>query len=144
MPNRHVLVVFGGDICDVIKPQDIRFDINDLPDWMLEGKAIDIKERLNNIAKAQIKHAVKIFGPLKPYVLGSIEANHGKVVRKRYNHDTHEEFCERMGGTGGKRAPPPLRMGPHRFAVRFWQEWVGGPTPSASSTRGTVGSRGGA
>lgn len=97
MPNRHVLVLFGGDTNDVIKPQDIRFDFNDLPDWLFEGGITSIKKKLNNIAKAQIEHSVGMFKSLRPYILGSIEANHDKVVRKRYNHDTHEEFCEGLG-----------------------------------------------
>ena len=96
MPNRQVLILLGGDICDVIKPQDIRFDFNDLPDWILEGSASDIKKKLNDIAKAQTDHAVNLFEPLQPYILGSIEANHDKCVRKRYNCDTHADFCKML------------------------------------------------
>lgn len=97
MPNRHVLVLFGGDACDVIKPQDIRFDFNDLPDWLLSGDATDIREKLNDIAKAQVIHAANIFKPIQPFILGSIEANHDKCVRKRYNTDTHSDFCKMLG-----------------------------------------------
>ena len=97
LPNRHVRVVLGGDICDVIKPQDIRYDVNEVADWVFEGDAEDIREKLNDIAKAQVKRAVKIFKPLQPFIIGSIEANHGKVVRKRYNTDTHTDFCEKLG-----------------------------------------------
>ncbi len=99
MPNRQVLALFGGDINDVIKPQDIRFDFNDLPDWLFDGTVNDIKKKLNDIAKAQVIHSVDIFKPIQPFILGSIEANHDKVVRKRYNTDTHDDFCERLGIT---------------------------------------------
>lgn len=97
MPNRHVRILLGGDVCEVIKPQDIRFDFNDLADWLYQGSADAIRDKLNNIAKAQVDHAVRIFKPLQPFILGSIEANHDKTVRKRYNVDTHNDFCEKLG-----------------------------------------------
>jgi len=95
--GRHVGVLFGGDIIDVIKSQDIRFDFNELADWLLEGDALDVKEKLNDIAKAQIDRATEIFWPIREFILGGIEANHDKVVRKRYNHDTHRALCNRLG-----------------------------------------------
>ena len=97
MKDRQVAVLLGGDICDVIKPQDIRFDFNEIADWLFEGDAITIKEKLNDIAKAQVERAVEIFSPIKHLILGSIEANHDKVVRKRYNTDTHKAFCNKLG-----------------------------------------------
>ena len=97
MPGRHVRVGLGGDICDVIKPQDIRFDFNGLADWLFEGKVDDIKEKLNDIAKAQVIRAANIFKPISHLIMGGIEANHDRVVRKRYNCDTHKDFCKTLG-----------------------------------------------
>jgi hypothetical protein len=95
--HRQVAVLFGGDIIDVIKPQDIRFDFNEIADWLFEGDALDIKEKLNDIAKAQVIRAAQIFHPIKHLILGGIEANHDKVVRKRYNCDTHRDLCKALG-----------------------------------------------
>lgn len=97
LPNRYVRVLFGGDAADVIKPNDIRFDFNDLPNWMLEGDADSIKDKLNDIAKAQVRRLCEIFDPVSNLIIGSIEANHDKVARKRYNTDTHKDFCKELG-----------------------------------------------
>lgn len=96
-PDRQVSVVLGGDTLDVIKPQDIRFDINEVADWVLEGSADSVRDKLNNIAKAQIDRAVSIFDPIREHIIGELEANHDKAVRKRYNHDTHKDFCKSLG-----------------------------------------------
>jgi hypothetical protein len=96
-PDRQARVVMGGDICDVIKPQDIRYDVNEVADWFLQGEADDIRDQLNNIAKFQIDRATKLFTPIKDLLIGGIEANHDKAVRKRYNHDTHRELMSRLG-----------------------------------------------
>jgi len=97
LPNRHVLVTMGGDINDVIKPQDIRFDFNEVADWFLEGDADNIRDKLNNIAKAQLHRSIELFDPIRHLILGNIEANHDKKVRKRYNVDTHKDFCDELG-----------------------------------------------
>jgi hypothetical protein len=96
MPNRHVRILMGGDICDVIKPQDIRFDFNDIADWLYEGDAVTIREKLNDIATAQVKHAVHLFDPIRHLIIGNLEANHDKAVRKRYNTDTYRQFCKEL------------------------------------------------
>lgn len=97
LANRHVRVVMGGDICDVIKPGDIRFDFNEVADWFLEGTATTIRKKLNDIAKHQVERAVEIFQSIREFTIGNIEANHDRVVRKRYNCDTHADFCKQLG-----------------------------------------------
>jgi len=97
MPERHIRVLMGGDINDVIKPNDIRFDFNEIANWLFEGDADCIKDKLNDVAKAQVKHSVKLFDPIRNLVLGDLEANHDKAVRKRYNTDTHKDFCKELG-----------------------------------------------
>jgi len=97
MPNRYVRILMGGDINDVIKPGDVRFDFNEVADWLLEGSATTIREKLNDVAKAQIDRSVKLFDPLRNLVLGNIEANHDRAVRKRYNSDTQSDFCKELG-----------------------------------------------
>ena len=97
MPDRQVAVAMGGDINDVIKPQDIRFDINEVADWILEGDAKSTRKKLNDIAKAQVDRSVEIFDPIRHLIIGNLEANHDKVVRRRYNTDTHRDFCENLG-----------------------------------------------
>ena len=48
--------VGGGDYCECIKPSDMkRYDPASLPDWMFEGEASEVKERLTDVVAHRIK-----------------------------------------------------------------------------------------
>lgn len=96
-PGIKVIVVFGGDICDYIQPGDRkRFNPNTLADWAYDGSAETIRETLNNINSAELKRAIQIFSPLKPFAIGGIEGNHEFAAMQYNNRNVHQEFCDAM------------------------------------------------
>jgi len=98
MKDREVRVIFGGDICEYIRPGDVkRFNANALAEWMFKGSGKDICDRLNNVADAQLKRAVQIFEPIKHLAIGAIEGNHEYSMMHYNNVNVHHQFCERMG-----------------------------------------------
>ncbi len=96
-PGRQCCVIMGGDILDVISPKDIRFDFNEVADWVLEGDADNIRDKLNDIARGQVKRGVELFEPIKHLILGNLEANHEKAIRRYCNTDVHKQFCDELG-----------------------------------------------
>lgn len=100
-PNTHVVVFFGGDICDYIKPGDIkRYDITCLADWFLEGDAVNVRERLTDVCNQQLKRAAMIFKPLKDagvQIAGGLEGNHEYSIMHYSNVNIHRAFCSTMG-----------------------------------------------
>jgi len=84
--------VGGGDLIDAIKPSDFRNDINTLPDWMFTGDASTIKQRMNDICQQQVQRVVEILAPIAPKCLGLVSGNHEDLVRKKYNHDYHNDI----------------------------------------------------
>ena len=98
MPNRHIRVLLGGDAANAVNPKDIkRFDFSDVADWLLEGDKEDIRDNLSNVAVNEIKRVGKILAPVKHIILGAIEGNHEKCIRKRYNTDIQKTLCEKLG-----------------------------------------------
>ena len=96
-PDKHVRVFYGGDICDFIKPGDIkRFDMDCLADWFYEGEPCTIRERMKNVCEQQLKRASDIFKPLQPYSLGGIEGNHEQSMSHYNNQDVHQAFCNSL------------------------------------------------
>ena len=70
MPGRHIRVLLGGDVCNAIKPSDIRrFDFSDMAEWLLTGGAAAIKDNLSNMTTQEVKRAVEILGPIKHLIL---------------------------------------------------------------------------
>lgn len=100
-PNTHVVVIFGGDICDYVKPGDIkRYDINCLADWFLDGEPVNVRERLADVCNQQLKRAAMIFKPLKDagvQMIGAIEGNHEFSIMHYSNCNIHHGFCNAMG-----------------------------------------------
>ena len=87
----------GGDILDAIKPQDAkRFDIQTLPDWLLEGDAEETRDKLSDIIDQQFCRAVEILKPIAPRCLGLIEGNHERTIRRLYNENIHKGLCNRL------------------------------------------------
>ena len=95
--DREVRVLFGGDICDYVKPGDLkRFNVNALADWLVEGTATTVRKRLNNVADQQLQRALDIFKPLKRHVIGAIEGNHEYSMTHHNNFDMQDKFCRGM------------------------------------------------
>jgi hypothetical protein len=98
MPNRHVKVLFGGDAVNAISSNDRkRFDFSDVADWVLEGSKKDIKSALAGMPAKEIKRVCKMFAPIKPLIIGALEGNHEKSLRKYHNMDVQIDLCERLG-----------------------------------------------
>ena len=98
MPGRHVRVLLGGDALNAVNPNDIkRFDFSDVADWLLTGKVEEVKDKLSNMTTQEVKRVAKILGPIKHLILGALEGNHEKVIRKRINQDIQTELCEKLG-----------------------------------------------
>ena len=99
MPNRHVLVVFGGDNLNMINTADRRFDFAELADWFLDSDAETVRERLGDMVNQEINHAVELFSPIKDLILGALYGGHEKRLRTSQNIDVHSVFCTRLGIT---------------------------------------------
>lgn len=99
MENRHVRVLLGGDVCNAVSPKDIkRFDFSDVAAWLLKGKDMEeIKNQLSDMPMAEVRRAAKFFKPVKHILLGALEGNHEKTIRKRYNVDIQMALCDKLG-----------------------------------------------
>ena len=90
--------VGGGDLYDAIKPQDSkRFDMDIMPDWMMEGDAVTTREKLNDILHQQHLRIVELFAPIAHKCIGLIEGNHEYDIRKHYNQNIHKALCNKLG-----------------------------------------------
>jgi len=100
MPNRHALVFFGGDNMNSINAAgDKRFDFGELADWLVEGAALNVKEKLSDICGQEITHFCELFDPIKHLTLGAMYGNHEKTMKTRNNTNVHDAMCQRMGFT---------------------------------------------
>lgn len=98
MPNRHVRIFFGGDNVNSINSKDTkRFDFSELANWFVEGKAINVKERLSDICGQEINHFCELFSSIKHLTLGAMYGNHEKSMKTSQNTDVHQAICQRMG-----------------------------------------------
>ena len=90
----------GGDYCDAVILGDIkRFDVNTLPNWMLDGNANTVKERIGDIVFAQRKRFVDMVMPIKDKCLGLIEGNHEYSIFKYHNRDHMGQLCAMLDTT---------------------------------------------
>jgi hypothetical protein len=98
MTNRHVRILLGGDSVNAVSPADRkRFDFSDVADWVLEGNKKAIKDALADMPKREIKRVELLFNPVKTLILGALEGNHEKSLRKYHNMDVQTDLCERLG-----------------------------------------------
>jgi len=98
MPNRHIRVLLGGDAANAVKPKDTkRFDFTDVADWLLEGDKEEVRDKLSDVASHEVKRITKILDPVKHILLGAIEGNHEKAIRKWYNQDIQKMLCDNLG-----------------------------------------------
>jgi predicted phosphodiesterase len=96
--NPNARWIGGGDYCECIKPSDTkRWDVESLPDWMFEGDAKAVKDRLRDVVSQQKNRFYKIFKPIKDKCIGLIEGNHETNVRKYHDIDHHGFMCNEMG-----------------------------------------------
>jgi len=97
MPDRHIKVLLGGDALNAINPKDLkRFDFSDVAGWLLEGGTEEIKNNLGDIAIKESDRAYGILTPVKHLLLGALEGNHEKQLRKRFNTDIQEVLCAKL------------------------------------------------
>jgi len=111
MPNRHVLIVFGGDQVNAINTADLRrFDFNELADWFVVPSEIElakalserdvasiIKAKLSNICEQEVSRFVSLFSPVKHLIVGALCGNHEKSMRTKQNVNVHSAVCDRLG-----------------------------------------------
>ena len=98
MPGRHVRVLLGGDALNSVSPSDRkRFDFSDVADWILSGTKEQIKDNLAALPSREIRRTASLLRPIKDYIVGALEGNHEKSLRKYHNMDVQEELCEKLG-----------------------------------------------
>lgn len=99
MPDRHIRVLLGGDVCNAVSPKDIkRFDFSDVAGWLLQGETLEeIRNKLSDMPMQEVNRAAKFFEPVKHIIIGALEGNHEKTIRKRYNVDIQTALCEKLG-----------------------------------------------
>lgn len=85
----------GGDLCECIKPDDVkRWEFDNLPDWLLEGKPDDIRENMTDVVFQQKKRLVSILEPIKAKCIGLVSGNHEDKLKKTHNQDFHGYICK--------------------------------------------------
>ena len=98
IPGRHIRVLLGGDVLNAVSPSDRkRFDFSDIADWIISGTKEEIKDNLAALPSREIKRASKLLSPVKEYIIGALEGNHEKALRKYHNIDVQAELCEKLG-----------------------------------------------
>ena len=96
----NALVLLGGDLCDCVTPQDIkRFDPSELPDWMFDGSADEIRLNLKDILSTQRKRLINYLTPIKDKIIGSICGNHEETIAHYHGRDFHGKLCADLGIT---------------------------------------------
>lgn len=95
--NPNAYWIGGGDLLDAIKPQDSkRYDVDTMPDWMLEGDALTTREKLNDLLLQQLNRLCEILEPIKFKCIGCLEGNHEFSIRKYYNENIQKAICNRL------------------------------------------------
>lgn len=98
MPNRHIRVLLGGDALNSVSPSDRkRFDFSDIADWVANGTPEQIKDALADLPNREIKRAHGLLKPIESQIIGALEGNHEKSLRKFHNMDVQERLCEKLG-----------------------------------------------
>jgi len=98
MPNRHVRVLLGGDVVNAISPSDVRrFDFRELADWLVQGDAENTRDMLCDMVSQEVGRAVRIFTPIRQYIIGAISGNHENMMMKKQNVNVHRAICENLG-----------------------------------------------
>jgi hypothetical protein len=98
MKNRHIRVVLGGDAANSISPADRkRFDFSDVADWLVQGTPEGVKDALADLPNREITRIEHILRPIKSNIIGALEGNHEKSLRKFHNMDVQERLCEKLG-----------------------------------------------
>ena len=94
MPNRHIRTVLGGDVINAVSPSDRkRFDFSDIADWVARGTPEEIKNALADMPNREITRAKKLLGPIDDTIIGALEGNHEKSLRKYHNMDVQDRLC---------------------------------------------------
>jgi predicted phosphodiesterase len=92
--NKNVHWIGGGDYLEAIKPNDVkRYDTGVLPDWILEGGAKQVREKLSDLVYQQRRRFCDIVQPIAGKCIGNIEGNHEFSIRKNYNESVQEQIC---------------------------------------------------
>ena len=98
MKNRHVRVLGGGDLVNAISSNDRqRFDFSDVADWVVKGKAKDVKNALADMPNREVKRLAKLMAPIAHLFIGTLEGNHERALRKYHNIDVQMRICETLG-----------------------------------------------
>ena len=98
IPGRHIRVLLGGDALNSVSPSDRkRFDFSDVANWILSGTTEEIQDNLAALPSREIRRANGMLGPIKDKIIGALEGNHEKSLRKYHNIDVQEELCGKLG-----------------------------------------------
>lgn len=98
MPNRHIRVLLGGDAVNAVSPSDRkRFDFSDVANWLVSGTPEEIQDALADMPSREIKRVHKLLAPIEHLILGALEGNHEKSLRKYHNMDVQAALCEKLG-----------------------------------------------
>lgn len=96
--DHKAIWIGGGDMCDCIKPQDLkRWDMSSIADWLLDGDAPTTRNKLKDILRQQRERLCGILDPIKHKCIGLIEGNHEYSIRQHYNEDHHGIICDELG-----------------------------------------------
>lgn len=98
IPHRHIRVLLGGDAVNAVSPNDRkRFDFSDVASWVVTGTKDEVTDNLAALPDREIRRVAGILGPIKGQIIGALEGNHEKSLRKYHNMDVQEQLCEKLG-----------------------------------------------
>ena len=95
--DKRAYWIGGGDYCECIAPQDIRFSHDTLPDWILSGDADTTRGKLRDITSQQVNRFVEMTSGISTQCLGLVEGNHERKIRIRDNVDVQARLCRKLG-----------------------------------------------
>ena len=87
----------GGDLIDAVTLKDNkRFDVGNLPEWLINDKSGSARFMLGDLIKAQKDRFLDIVDPIKDKCLGLIEGNHEFDIYKHYGRDLQNELVTEL------------------------------------------------
>lgn len=95
--DEQSLWVGGGDYCDCVTPGDAkRFDVSSLPDWMLTGGPVTIREQLRDMAKQERERFIELVEPIRNKCIGLLEGNHEHSLMQYAHNGHHYLMCDEL------------------------------------------------
>jgi hypothetical protein len=127
-PSAYWLLL--GDQLDCIGYKDKRFDVSNLPRWLLLAWHENMKFGLGQLQRDELAARINRRGTLADKLLAVVEGNHEASMRRYQELDGYLSLIERIRG----RNATPLALGPSGFLVLRFKRMTGDEQQTVGST----------